>query len=234
MWVRAPARGVGGGPRGEGPKQAPAVCADQPASQVTARLLPPGPSAAGLFGSADDNYGASAQDRCGPGPLAYPRREEGSGRHAHDVGFNDTSARWSPPRPWSCREGGRPSCVARDASTKARTSAATSEALTSFVRPFRLECRPAALQLEPAHAVRVLRLGVGLPTAAPVPLGLLQVRRTTSVWNRCGGVRTSRQSRHRRSAEHRLRVRFWPWLMSGGWIGSGAPCEARTRQFCGA
>lgn len=202
MWVRAPARGVGGGPRGEGPKQAPAVCADQPASQVTARLLPPGPSAAGLFGSADDNYGASAQDRCGPGPLAYPRREEGSGRHAHDVGFNDTSARWSPPRPWSCREGGRPSCVARDASTKARTSAATSE--------------------------------VGLPTAAPVPLGLLQVRRTTSVWNRRGGVRTSRQSRHRRSAEHRLRVRFWQWLMSGGWIGSGAPCEARTRQFCGA
>ncbi|MFD5710996.1 hypothetical protein ACFWHW_11460 [Streptomyces pharetrae] len=61
--------------------------------------------------------------------------------------------------------------MVREASTKARTIAATSEALTSFVRLFRLECRPLHSSWNRRRPCACSGSGAGLPTAAPVPLG---------------------------------------------------------------
>src|SRR4051812_35844002 len=65
----------------------------------------------------------------GPGSLAYPR---GSDVHAGDAVLNDVVGAGHPV-PVASPGGSRLSCVASAASTKARTSAVTSDAVTFFV-----------------------------------------------------------------------------------------------------
>lgn len=86
-----------------------------------------------------------------------------------------TSPRAGHPRPCQRREKDDAPLAANAASTKARTSAVTSDAVTSLAQLL-TACQGRCASAEPVNAVRLLPgTGVRLPAAAPAPRGLRQM-----------------------------------------------------------